>query len=76
MKRTTDSSGNVEEELTPREARQGKPGWPVLYVLIGGLVLAGLVMAIIMFGANLLDTVPNEATKGGTSSITILSKAA
>ncbi len=37
------------EVLTPREARQGRLGWPVLNVLLGGLVLAMIAWTIVSF---------------------------
>lgn len=63
MKRTIDSQGNVEE-LTPREARQGLPGAPVLYVLLAALALAGIVMAATIFWSHATDPVANTTTKG------------
>jgi len=39
-------------ELTPDKARQGRPGWPVLRVLVGGLVLALIVWGLVaIYGA-------------------------
>ncbi|WP_309085113.1 hypothetical protein [Chelativorans sp.] len=35
----------MEQKVPPKKARQGREGLPVLLVLIGGLVLAGLVWA-------------------------------
>ncbi|GGC79148.1 hypothetical protein [Chelatococcus reniformis] len=52
------------QHVTPTEARQGRPGWPVLYVLIAGLVLASIAAGIIFFGAKATDDVPNSSTKG------------
>lgn len=42
------TKGTTEPEpLPPRMARQGRKGWPVLYVLVGGLLLAGLVWGLV-----------------------------
>lgn len=35
-------------ELTPAKARQGKPGRPVLYVLLGGLALCLIAFVTLM----------------------------
>lgn len=71
MKQIITPQGDVQEELSPREARQGWPGIPVLYVLIGGLVLAGLAMAIVLFVSKATDQVPNSQTKGVSSVVTM-----
>ncbi|WP_028034741.1 hypothetical protein [Chelativorans sp. J32] len=36
----------MEQKVPPEKARQGREGIPVLLVLIGGLVLAGIIWAI------------------------------
>jgi len=36
----------MDEKVPPKKARQGRSGTPVLLVLIGGLVLAGLVWVV------------------------------
>ena len=71
MKRTILPDGDVQEELTTREARQGRLGWPVLYVLVGGLILAGLAFGVLYLGSKATDTVPNNQTKGVSSLATI-----
>lgn len=39
-------------ELNPDRARQGRPGWPVLRVLIAGLVLVMIVWGLVeIYGA-------------------------
>ena len=38
MKSTRDAHGEEKPELSPREARQGRWGKPVVLVLVGGLV--------------------------------------
>lgn len=55
------------EHVTPTEARQGRPGRPVLYVLIAGLLLAAIAAGIVFVGAKVTDEVPNSATKGVSS---------
>ncbi len=44
VERTTNEPAEV---VTAREARQGRLGRPVLYVLIGGLVLAMIAWVIV-----------------------------
>jgi len=50
------------QKLSPEEARQGRRGKPVLYVLLAGLVLAGA-LALILHpykqDAGTLDTTPS-----------------
>lgn len=36
------------KKLSPEESRQGRPGRPVLFVLLGGLVLAGA-LALVLY---------------------------
>lgn len=38
-----------ETNVSTQEARQGRRGAPVLYILIGGLLLAALVWAVVEF---------------------------
>jgi hypothetical protein len=64
MKRTILPDGDVKEQVTAREARQGPPGRPVLFVLVGGLILAGLAFGVLYLGSKATDTVPNSQTKG------------
>ena len=71
MERRILPDGDVEEEVTAREARQGWPGLPVLYVLVGGLILAGLAFGVLYLGSKATDTVPNSQTKGVSSLVTI-----
>ena len=66
MKREILPDGDVKEELTTREARQGRLGVPVLYVLIGSLVLAGIVFVALFWGFKTTDVVPNKDTKGAS----------
>ena len=40
-------SNEDPDVLTPTEARQGRLGWPVLYMLIGALVLIMIAWAAI-----------------------------
>lgn len=40
-------TGDIHEYATPREARQGYRDFPVLYVLIMGLVLASIAWMIV-----------------------------
>jgi hypothetical protein len=75
MKRTILPDGDVQEEVTPREARQGRPGWPVLYVLVGGLILAGIAFGVLYLGSKATDTVPDRQTKG-VSSLVMIERAA
>ncbi|WEX10045.1 hypothetical protein [Chelativorans sp. AA-79] len=37
----------MEQKVPPKKARQGREGFPVLLVLIGGLVLAGIIWALV-----------------------------
>ena len=67
MKRTILPDGEAQEEVTAREARQGRPGLPVLYVLVGGLILAGLAFGTLYLASKATDTVPNSQTKGVSS---------
>jgi hypothetical protein len=67
MKRIKLPDGDVEEEVTTREARQGRPGVPVLYVLVAGLILAGIAFGVLFLGSKATDTVPNSQTKGVSS---------
>lgn len=55
------------EHVTPTEARQGRLGRPVLYVLVVGLLLAAIAAGIIFLGAKVTDDAPNSATKGVSS---------
>jgi hypothetical protein len=63
------------QRLTPTEARQGRPGRPVLYVLVAGLILAAIAAGVIMLGSKATDQVPNQTTKG-VSSITAVDRVA
>jgi hypothetical protein len=67
MKRTILPGGDVEKEVTTREARQGWLGRPVLYALVGGLILAGLAFVALYLGSKATDEVPNKQTKGVSS---------
>jgi hypothetical protein len=58
----------AEPELTPTEARQGKKGWPVLYVLIGGLALAIIAMVVLVGGTDVKNPPPDIGV--GTPSTT------
>jgi hypothetical protein len=71
MKRTILPGGDVEEEVTTREARQGRLGRPVLYVLVGGLILAGLAFGALYLGSKATDEVPNKQAKGVSSTSAI-----
>ncbi len=42
----------TEEHATPDQARQGFRGWPVLFVLIGGLVLGAIYILSMLLYAN------------------------
>jgi hypothetical protein len=44
MKRVQDDEHHEHVELSPEEARQGRPDLPVVYVLIG--LVAGTILAI------------------------------
>jgi hypothetical protein len=44
---TQHHSDERPDVLTPTEARQGRLGWPVLYMLLGGLALALIAWAVI-----------------------------
>ena len=65
----------MEKEVSPKKARQGREGMPVLLVLIGGLLLAGIVWAGVEIYGGFIDegqpveTVPSSdqppATGGG-----------
>lgn len=49
----------AEPELTPTEARQGKLGKPVLYVLIVGLALAIIAMFVFLGGTDVKNPPPD-----------------
>jgi len=51
----------MEEKVPPKKARQGRQGIPVLLVLIGGLVLAGIIWVFVeMYGIFLDERQPVE----------------
>ena len=52
MQWVKDREGREPPELSPQEARQARPGKPVLYVLIGGVFgcLVGFVIAGLVIG--------------------------
>ncbi len=42
----------TEDHATPDQARQGFRGWPVLYVLIGGLVLGAIyILSMLLYSS-------------------------
>jgi hypothetical protein len=56
--------GQRETVLSTREARQARPGWPVLTVLIAALALCAIAFVVQMIWAQTHDRVPNRETKG------------
>jgi hypothetical protein len=51
----------MNKEVPPRKARQGRRGFPVLLVLIGGLVLAGIVWVFVeIYGVMIDESQPVE----------------
>jgi len=46
MKKVVDEDGRAETEISPDEARAARKGRPVLYMLIGGLVIAAAALAL------------------------------
>lgn len=55
-------------EISPDRARQGRPGWPVLGILIGGLALALVVWGLVeIYGAYI--TPPASEQVGDPSTV-------
>lgn len=69
--RTRRDARNAEppggREFPARQARQGRKGIPVLWVLIGGLVLAAVVWALVEFYGEGIQDESREIDAGGPS---------
>lgn len=51
----------MDKKVPPKRARQGREGFPVLLVLLGGLVLAGLAWVVVeMYGVFIDEQQPVE----------------
>jgi hypothetical protein len=58
----------MKKEVPPRKARQGRRGFPVLLVLIGGLVLAGIVWVFVEIYGVMIDESQPVETEQSTES--------
>lgn len=56
----------MKRELTATEARQARPGRPVLYILVIGLALALIAMTLVWIGQ---DNDPDAAASIGAPSM-------
>lgn len=52
MRVKKDEQGRQFAEMETNEARQGRPGWPVVYVLFGGLALAIIAGGFVALAVN------------------------
>jgi len=66
---TSAPSSRHPKDVTASEARQGRRGVPVLMVLIGGLVFAALVWAIVEFYGESIRNEAQEVETGGQAPV-------